>query len=94
MLYKAHLRLQKSDDWFWMSGAPNMTPLTTFSNMGRLVAYGLNAPQTSTIFWLRTVIKSVLWLVSIGDLVAEIWSFQVWGGEVFQNYVHLEGCAI
>ena len=79
VLYKAHLRLQKTDNWFWMSGAPNMTPLTTFSNMGRLVAYGLNAPQTSTMFWLWTVIKSVLWLISNGWLVVEIWSFQVLG---------------
>ena len=60
-----------------------------FSIIGYLLAYGLNAPQTSTIFPLRTVIKSVLWLVSIGELVAEIWSFQVWGGdEMFQNYVY------
>ena len=66
VLCKAHLRLQKSDYWFWMSGAPNMTPLPTFSNIGRMVAYGLNAPQTSTIFWLLTVIKSVLWLISNG----------------------------
>ena len=35
-----------------------------------------------TFFQARTAIKSVLWLVSNGWLVAEIWSFQVlgWGG--------------
>jgi hypothetical protein len=32
-----------------------------------------------TIFQARTAIKSVLWLVSNGWLVAEIWSFQVLG---------------
>jgi hypothetical protein len=60
-----------------MSGAPKMTPFTTFSIIGHMLAYGLNAPHTSTTFRLRTVIKSVPWLISNGQLVAEIWSFQV-----------------
>jgi hypothetical protein len=35
----------------------------------------------------RMVIKSVLWLVSNGALVAKIWRFQVWG----VGYVHVCG---
>ena len=45
-----------------------------------MVAYGSNAPQSGTIRRSLTIIKSVLWLVSNGCLVAEIWSFQVLGG--------------
>jgi hypothetical protein len=71
----AHLRMLKSDH-FVLSGAPKMTPFTTFSIRGHILAYGLNAPQTSTKLQLQTVIKSVLWLVSNEQLVAEIWSFQ------------------
>jgi hypothetical protein len=36
-------------------------------------------PQTSTIFQSRTIIESVLWLISNGSSVVEIWPFQVWG---------------
>ncbi len=50
-----------------------------FSIISHMVEYGSNAPQTSTISWSLLVIKSVLWLVSSGCLVAEIWSFQVLG---------------
>ena len=60
-----------------MSGAPKMTPFSTFSITGHRLAYGLNVPQTSTNFRLLAVIKSVLWFVSNGQLVAEICSFQV-----------------
>ena len=64
-----------------MSGAPKMTPLIGpifhFSIIGHRLAYGLNVPQTSTKFRLLAVIKSVLWFVSNGQLVAEICSFQV-----------------
>ena len=42
-----------------------------------------NVPQTSTIRRSRTVIRSVLWFVASGALVAEIWPFQV-----------LEGCGV
>jgi hypothetical protein len=43
-----------------------------------------NVPQTSTIRWLLMVIKSALWFVANGALVAEIWPFpsqvlQGWG---------------
>ena len=41
-------------------------PPGSFSIIGHMVAYGPNAPQTSTICQSRTVIKSVLWLVSNG----------------------------
>ena len=54
-------------------------PKDRFSIIGHMVAYGSNAPQTSTICGLQTVIKSVVWLVSNGWSVAEIWSFQVLG---------------
>ena len=37
-------------------------------------------PQPSTIRRARTVIKSVLWFVANGALVAEIWPFQVLQG--------------
>jgi hypothetical protein len=47
--------------------------------MGHMVAYGSNEPQSGTICRPRTVIKFVLWLVSNGCLVAEIWSLQVLG---------------
>jgi hypothetical protein len=70
-------RKLKSDNFFWMPGAPKMTPFSTFSIIGHRLAYGLNVPQTSTIFRLLAVIKSVLWFVSNGQLVAEICSFQV-----------------
>jgi hypothetical protein len=70
-------RKLKSDNYFWMSGAPKMTPFLTFSIIGHRLAYGLNVPQTSTIFRLLAVIKSVLWFISNGQLVAEICSFQV-----------------
>ena len=59
--------------YFGFSGAPKKEPPGRFSIFGHMVAYGSNAPQTSTVCRSRTVIKSVLWLVS------EIWSFQVWG---------------
>jgi hypothetical protein len=77
-LYTVYLRMLKSNKKV-MSGAPKMTPFTTFSIIGNMLAYGLNAPQTArgTIFRLLTVIKSVLCFVSNGHLVAEIWSFQV-----------------
>jgi hypothetical protein len=73
----AHQRMLKSDNFFWMSGAPNMTPFSTFSIIGHMLAYGLNVPQTSTIFRLLAAIKSVLWFISNGQLVAKICSFQV-----------------
>ena len=60
-----------------MSGAPKMTPFSTFSIIGHMLAYGLNVPQTSPKIRLLAVIKSVLWFVSNGQLVAEICSFQV-----------------
>ncbi len=63
--------------FFWMSGAPKMTPFATFWIIENTLACGLNVPQTSTIFRLLAVIKSVLWFVSNGQLVAEICSFQV-----------------
>ena len=65
--------------YFGFSGAPKKEPPGRFSILGHMVAYGSNAPQTSTVCRSRTVIKSVLWLVSNGCLVAEIWSFQVLG---------------
>ncbi len=70
-------RKLKSDNFFWMSGAPKMTPFSSFSIIGHRLAYGLNVPQTSTKIRLLAVIKSVLWFVSNGQLVAEICSFQV-----------------
>jgi hypothetical protein len=73
----AHLRMLKSDILFWMSGAPKMTPFFTFSIIGHRLAYRWNVPQTSTNNRLLAVIKSVLWFVSNGQLVAEICSFQV-----------------
>jgi hypothetical protein len=63
--------------FFRMSGAPKMTPFATLWIIGHTLAYGLNVPQTSTIFRLLSVIKSVLWFISNGHLVAEICSFQV-----------------
>ena len=60
-----------------MSGAPKMTPFSTFSIIGNRLAYGLNVPQISTKNGLLAFIKSVLWFVSNGQLVAEICSFQV-----------------
>jgi hypothetical protein len=72
-----HLRMEKSDICFWMSGAPKMTPFATFSIVGHRLAYELNLPQTSKIFRLLAAIQSVLWFVSNGQLVAEICSFQV-----------------
>ena len=42
-------------------------------------------PQPGTIRRSRTVIKSVLWFVANGALVAEIWPFQVlqgWGVQI------------
>ena len=44
----------------------------------------LKVPQPSTIRRARTVIKSVLWFVANGALVAEIWPFQVWQGRGVQ----------
>jgi hypothetical protein len=70
-------RKLKSDNFFWMSGAPKMTPFSTFSIIGHRLANELNVPQTSTKIRLLAVIKSVLWFVSNGQLVAEICSFQV-----------------
>ena len=78
-LYKVQWRLLKSDIHFWFSGAPKNEPQDRFSIIGHMVAYGSNAPQTSTICRPQTVIKSVLWLISNGCLVAETWSFQVLG---------------
>ncbi len=86
--YLAHLSFDARCIWhacvwwnqtfcFWMSGAPKMTPFATFSIVRHRLAYGLNVPQTSTIFRFLAVIKSVLWFVSNGQLVAEICSFQV-----------------
>ena len=69
----------KSNIHFWFSGAPKNEPQDRFSIIGHMVAYGSNAPQTSTICRPQTVIKSVLWLISNGCLVAEIWTFQVLG---------------
>ena len=67
-----------------MSGAPKMTPFSTFSIIGHRLAYGLNVPQTSTKNWLLAVIKSVLWFVANGQLVAEICAFQVLKFEVVE----------
>jgi hypothetical protein len=39
-------RKLKSDNSFWMSGAPKMIPFTTFSIIGHRLAHGLKAPQT------------------------------------------------
>jgi hypothetical protein len=62
---------------FWGFWCAKKEPPRHFSIMGHMVAYGSNAPQSGTICRPQTVIKSVLWLVSNGCLVAEIWSFQV-----------------
>jgi hypothetical protein len=70
-------RKLKSEFFFWMSGAPKMTPFSTFSIIGHMMAYGLNVPQTSPKIRLLAVIKSVLWFVSNGELVAKICLFQV-----------------
>ena len=69
----------ESDFRFSTSGAPKMTPITTFSIIGCMVAHEVNAPQSSTMVWIQAVIVSVVWLISNGSLVAEIWSFQVLG---------------
>ncbi len=61
---------------FWCA---KKEPQGRFSIMGHMVAYGSNSPQSSPICRSRTVIKSVLWLVSNGCSVAEIWPFQVLG---------------
>jgi hypothetical protein len=52
-------------------------PICHFLVIGHRLAYGLNVPQTSTKFRWLEVIKSVLWFVSNGQLVAKICSFQV-----------------
>ncbi len=56
-------RKLKSDNFFWMCGAPKMIPFSTFSIIGHRLAYGLNVPQTSPKIRLLAVIKSVLLFV-------------------------------
>jgi hypothetical protein len=67
----------KSDNLFLDIWSAKDDPIFHFSIIGHRLAYGLNVPQTSTQFWLLAVIKSVLWFVVNGQLVAEICSFQV-----------------
>ncbi len=62
---------------FWVFWCAKKEPPGCFSIMDHMVDYESNAPQSDTICRPRTVIKSVLWLVSNGCLVAEIWSLQV-----------------
>jgi hypothetical protein len=40
----------KPDNLFWMSGAPKMTPFTTFSIIGHMLAYGLKAHKLAQYF--------------------------------------------
>ena len=45
---------------------PKLFTLGPFSIISKMVAYGSNSPQNRSICQSRTVIKSVLWLVSNG----------------------------
>ncbi len=63
----------------WMSGAPQMTPVTTFSIIVRMLAYGLDAPQTSTITNGSSQMDN--WLPKYGHI-------KLWGDEVLQKKVY------
>ena len=77
-LYKIHPRELKSMLIFRLLGRQRWTR-DEFSNCNHVAGNYSNAPQTTTIYRLRSVIKCVLWFISNGALVAEIWPFQVLG---------------
>lgn len=64
---------------FWVFSGTKDEPVTIFLNFSHVAGNNSNVPQTTTIYRLRSVIKCVLWFISNGALVAEIWPFQVLG---------------
>ncbi len=64
----------------WISINDDTLNLNEGSVCGHVATNEPNVPQTSTIRRSRTIIKSVLWFVANGALVAEIWPFQVLEG--------------
>jgi hypothetical protein len=66
--------IRRSFSVFW---GTKDDPLNDLSVCDHVVANESNAPHTSTICRSRAVVKCVLWYVSNGALVAEIWPFQV-----------------
>ena len=60
-----------------MLWSSQVDPLDEFSTCSHVVANALYVPPTITISRKLMVIKSALWLVSNGALVAKIWQFQV-----------------
>ena len=67
---------------FWVFWCSQVEPLAQFLLCCHIVSHAFHVPKTSTICRKWAVIKSVLWLWSIGSLVAEIWPFQVGGCRV------------
>ena len=55
------------------------------SECGHVAVNEPKVPQPSTNRRSRAVIKSVIWFVANGALVAEIWPFQVWQGSGRSN---------
>jgi hypothetical protein len=67
---------------FWVFWCSQVEPLAQFLLCCHIVLNAFHVPKTSTICRKWAVIKSVLWLWSIGSLVAELWPFQVGGCRV------------
>ena len=78
-----------SEFWGFKNDLPNEG-----SECCHVAVNDLKVPQPSTIRRSRTVIKSVLWFVANGALVAEIWPFQVWQGSGGSNTEFTRGLLV
>ena len=74
---KKHLRLLESENYFQYCGVPKLIPNDLSLTSGQTAMDDPKYLEYSTICCSWLVIKSVLWFVRNGWLVAEIWPF--WG---------------
>ena len=69
--YKIGQHRLKSGNYFWRCGVPKMSDMTHILTSAQILVKESYVLKKSTISHIPFVIKSVLWLVSYGKLVAE-----------------------